>query len=197
MFNKGFSAEEMLEAGVSSVKKQVTAQVNATGNAVSSQLGNTPVPSTPESLSTQSSTSQNTTNQDQATNDFVKDLYGTSDQAANQNSSVNNSGNNQSQAGPLTLQGKSIDQPKTPEEVEKLAKARRSLMEQHMTTYYKPTFESLPKQEEDVADKLEREKQETEAKKMEELQIEQKKNEVPMAVRMGAQKAEKFRGAAG
>ncbi len=196
MPNNHFNAEEMLEAGVSAVKKQVTSQVSATGNTVSSQLGSNPTQPSPESLNSQTGTTQSTQSQDQTTKDFVKDLYGASDQIPNQAGSTGNSSNNQ-QNSTLTLQGKSIDQPKTPEEAEKLAKARKSLMEQHMSTYYKPTFESPQRPQEDTAEKLDREKQEEEAKKMQELQEEKKKEEVPMAIRMSSQKAEKFRGASG
>lgn len=195
MFNKGFNAEEMLETGVSSIKKQVTSQVKATGNAVSSQFGNSQPTPIAENLTTQTNSAQSTSNQDQATNDFVKDLYATSDPLPNNPLNSNNQNNNQSVKA--TLHGKIIDEPKTPEEVEKLARARKALLEQHMATYYRPTFETPKQPQEDTAEKLEREKQEEEVKKMEELKTEQKKNEVPLAVRMGAQKAEKFRGAAG
>lgn len=196
MFNKGFNAEELLEAGISSVKKQITSQVSATGNTISSQLGPVSTQSSAENISMQQTPSQNTQSQDQATNDFVKDLYGSSDQNLNQLQANSNLNNNQSNSS-LTLQGKNIDQPKTQQDAEELAKARKALMEQHTTTYYRPTFESPQRPQEDTAEKLEREKQEEEAKKMQELQEEKKKDEVPMAVRMASQKAEKFRGSAG
>ncbi len=170
--NKFFNAEEMLETGKSAIKQQV----NSTSKIVSSQVvGN--APQVPQDVGTNEASAQNSTPQDDNTKDLVKDLYAPSSTMVNNvNVSVANVDNLQ---------------PQSPEDVEKLAKAREHLS-QHMATYYKPTFEPV-KREEATAEKLEREEHEEEAIKMEKLQEEKKKNEVPRA----AGKSERQPGASG
>lgn len=88
------------------------------------------------------------------------------------------------------------EQPKTPEDLEKLAKARQELQRQHTETYYDPTFNRRPeeRQEEEIEEK-QKEKEEEE-KKMELMQEKAKKDE-DLAVQHAAQKAEKFPGISG
>lgn len=181
MSNKFFNAEEMLESGVSAVKKQMNVKA-VTQTASSQVMGDT----APVSENQLHGNTQQQSVQDPNTKDFINDLYGTSNTQNNPQAGA---------GGALNTPADKI--PQSPEEAEKLAKARKALMEQHTTTYYKPTFEPSPKQEEQTAEKVEREKQEEEAKKMEELKVEQKKNEVPLAIRMSRQKAEKYPGASG
>lgn len=180
MFNKGFNAEEMLEAGKSAIKKQV----KATTQSAQAQIQSPPSQPT-AAVGTNEAISQQASNlQDDANKDFIKDLYNSSGNSQNTTNSA------------LSSPQDPAMQTQNPEDAVKLAKAR-SHLQQHMETYYKPTFERPPSQEESTAEKLEREDQEKEAKKMEELRGEQKKNEVPMAIRMGQNKAEKFPGASG
>jgi hypothetical protein len=182
MPNNFFNGEEMLEAGQSLVKNagdQVAKQTSITANTAVNQLTG------PGTNETQTQTQGN--QQGDTAKDFVKDLYG-----------VNNSSTNTTQtSGVNNPNGQKDQQPQSPEEAMKLAEARKLLQEQHMNTYWKPTFEPQKREEEPEAEKVEREKQEEEAKKMEKLQEEQKKNEVPLAIRMASQKTEKFPGASG
>jgi hypothetical protein len=175
MSNRGLGGlgEAMLEAGKSFAKQSVQ-------GAKQQVTGSTSIPSAPKGAPGAEQLGGNVaggTPQDQADQDFVKDLYSSNQQQTANNPQVN-----------AQMQAMSDEQ--------KLAEARKRLMEQHMTTYYKPTFENR-KQEESVADRIAREDQEKQSKKMEELQEEQKKNDSPMSVRMGAQRAEKFPGASG
>lgn len=177
--NNLISGEEILESGKSVVKQvsdQVVKQATITAQTARGQL------SGPGTNEDQSANQQNQTGDPQDdTKDIVKNLYGITP--------------NQSQQKPLT--GPDGKAPQTEEEARKLAEARKQLQEQHMITYYKPTFETPKPPEPEVAEKLEQEKQQEEMKKMEELQEERKKNEVPLAVQMAAQKAEKHPGASG
>ena len=86
---------------------------------------------------------------------------------------------------------------KTPEEIQKLAATRQQLwQQQHMSTYFDPTFNRPPRQEERPADKIE--KEEKEKKQMEALELqkqEKKKEELSPAVKQGTH--EKYPGASG
>lgn len=178
--NKFFNAEELLETGKSVVKKQVT----ATTQSAKSQIQNTPTPTSSGSGTNEAGSQQASVLGDDANKDFINELYKSSnDPSAKPNPTLPNA-----QSNATGIQ--------SAEDAEKLAKARKHLA-QHMETYYKPTFERSPAQEESTADKLEREDQEKEAKKMEDLREEQKQNEVPMAIQMGKNKAEKFPGMSG
>jgi hypothetical protein len=178
--NNILNADEMLETGKSAVKQvgdQIAKQATATQSAAANQLA----------IGTQStSVGENqpgAVSKSDDTKDIVKNLYG-----------VNNQNQNTAQSGSTQIGGQI---PQSAEDAEELAKTRKQLLEQHMTTYWKPTFEPVEKREEETAEKVDREKQEEESKKMEELQEEEKKNEVPLAIRMGSQKAEKYPGASG
>lgn len=168
------TGEEILEAGKQVGKQAVTQTIQT----AKQQLTGSKTPSAVD---------QKTGIPDQNNQDFIKDLYGASNNQQNPNPQ------NGQQVAPQNSQTPpSSDAQKTVEQ-NQLETARKKL---HMESYYIPTFESPQKQEENVADKLEREEHQEKMKKMEELHEEQKKNEVPMAVRM-AQNAEKHRGAAG
>lgn len=177
--NSFFNAEELLESGKSLVKQtsdQVVKQTNSTINAATNQV-------TGDQGTNEVQNAAGGAAADDNTKDFIKDLYGVSNnnsnpQAVNSNVQSQNSGQT----------------PQTLDDAKKLADARKLLMEQHMSTYYRPTFERVDQEEENVADKLEKEKQE-EAKKMEELQKEQKKK-MPINV-SNAHKTEKNPGASG
>lgn len=87
------------------------------------------------------------------------------------------------------------DQAKQVEDQQLKAVRDKLHKEQHDRTYFDPTFNRPPQQEESLADKLEREEQEKQAKKMEELQEDEKKQ--PIAVGRAQTKAETQRGASG
>ncbi len=170
-----FNPDEALEHGQSLVKKQMSVTVNA----VTSQVSGTPP--------TQSDASLSAVNQDHMTKDFLRDMYGVSPttQQAQQPTGISPTQASQEQVGS--------------DEQARLAEARAKLEEhkkQHMETYYKPTFESRPQQEERAQEKVEREEAEEQQKRWE-LQQEEKKKEAPIALRMATNKAEQFRGAAG
>ncbi len=86
------------------------------------------------------------------------------------------------------------EQKKAAEDQQLKAIREKLHVEQHKKTYYDPTF-NRPKPEENVSDRLEREEQEKEAMKMEELQEAEKKQ--PIAVGRAQTKAETNRGVAG
>lgn len=131
--------------------------------------------------------------------DFLKGLYGLSSKEP-QNprlpSPTSEANGGQAQS-PQQSQNPS-EAPKTPQEQAQMAQAQQKIealrQQQHKSEYYDPTFNRPKPQEEHQAEKVEREKEEDERKK---LQVSQKKKEKPMAVQMGAERAEKFRGVSG
>lgn len=84
---------------------------------------------------------------------------------------------------------------KAPDEIQKIAATRQQLLQQqHMSTYYDPTFNRPLRPEERPAEKVEKEEQEE--KQMEALKLEEeKKKELPVTVKQGSH--EKIPGMAG
>jgi hypothetical protein len=182
-----FNPEEALEQGQAVLKKQAQTTAQTVKSQVTGQTvvqptdGAQPAPAV----------------QDQMTKDFLKDLYAPSDPQKTQLTPQQPlQPANPLQATVQQLGGMSAPQ----SDGAKLAEARRRLEEhqkQHMETYYRPTFEQRPQQEERQADKVEREEAEEKQKRWELQQEEQKKNDVPIALKMATNKAEMFRGASG
>lgn len=162
------SMEELIEAGVPTAAKPVGQPAAAQDPAVMGQAAPT----------------------DKNTQDFLKQLYGPSPQQKTPGSqAVRIAQKAGMQPGQM---------PQTKEEQDRLAKARQAVSAHdslHKTSYYDPTFNPADRPEEEVAEKLDREKQEEEAKKMEALQEEEKKKEIPAILQ--AQNIEKHRGSAG
>ena len=134
----------MLEQGKSVLQKQ--AQV--TLQTLSAQL--TGSGTTPPSAA---SPSQQQPAQDASASDFVKEIYATSsDQKPKTHQPVQQS---------QTLGAQVIDQLKGPasQDAERIAQLRKELRDQHTTSYYNPLV-TRPKQEERVAEKVEREENE-------------------------------------
>lgn len=182
-----FNPEEALEQGQAVLKKQAQTTVQAVKSQVTGQQGASQPADGAQSAGAV---------QDTLTKDFLKDLYAPSDPQKTQSSPQPQP----QSTNPLqtTVQQLGLAAPQN--EQEKMAEARKQLDElkkQHTETYYRPTFEERPKQEERAADKVEREEAEEKQKRWELQQEEQKKNEVPIALRMATNKAEMFRGAAG
>lgn len=181
--------EKFLEQGQSGIKKvsdtavkQATATVKTTTSQILGTLADTPSETQPGThANTQNPTADASSD---PTKEFLKDLYGPSS-AQNKNP----------QATPQTLPNGQL--PQTAEDQKKIAEARKRLIELHTATYYNPTFNPPKRQEEPTADKLDREEQEEKAKEFDEFQKKKKKDDAPMSVRMGAQRAEKFPGASG
>ncbi|HUD44716.1 MAG TPA: hypothetical protein VMR41_04195 [Patescibacteria group bacterium] len=160
---------ETLEEGAASVVKGAGQQINLAGQAaVNSVTGSgnmsvkPPTPNTPEGAGQQSGTNpQNTDNQD-----FVKALYGSSQQP---------NGQPQQPANQMQAQSNQQDQ-------EQLLKARKLLQEQHNKVYFdKLLHPEAGRREETVQEKLEKEKQEEEQKKQIKLEEEEKKQQVVKA----------------
>ncbi len=95
---------------------------------------------------------------DESNKDIVKALYGKSRPKDDRPLAENN------------------EQPKTPEELEKLAKTRQDLQRQHKETYYDPLINRPKPKDEPVAEKIEKEEEEEKAKKMELIQKKEKKD---------------------
>jgi hypothetical protein len=181
-----FNSEEALEQGQSVLKKQAQTTVQALKSQVSGQQQT----AKPADGAQSSQAVQNQLNED-----FIKDMY------APTNTQKTMQQPQQAQAmNPLQATANQLGIVSPQSDQEKLAETRTELAEhkkQHMETYYRPTFEQRVKQEEPQGEKVEREKAEEEKKRWELQQEEQKKNEIPIAIRMATNKAEMFRGAAG
>jgi len=80
-----------------------------------------------------------------------------------------------------------------PEEKQKLEQLKQQL---HQETYYDPTFNRKPQEEEHQAEKVEREKEEENMELMQKEEKKKKKSE-SIAVQREQNKAEQFRGASG
>ncbi len=92
----------------------------------------------------------------------------------------------------------------TPEEEEKLAKARRELAQTHNTEYYIPTLGEIGHLESDIRKEAQKRQQqdqqrdqEVEQEKQQLAELEEKKKKEPIAVTRGRNKAESNRGASG
>lgn len=187
--------EKNVKQGVKQqVKSTVQAAKTQVGQKASSSQGSTGHPNASAGADASSeagtneaaqSGSQQPLQSDQATKDFVKDLYGPSTQ---QPHSVGQAGKGQQQS---KFFQKQIAQGKTPEEAQRIEALRKRL---HDETYYIPLTRRKPTEVEHKE-----EEQGKEQEKMQELQAtdEKKKNETPLAVRMGSQRAEKYPGASG
>jgi hypothetical protein len=112
--------------------------------------------------------------QNKANQDFLKDLYGTS--------------NNQSSGTSAQPAHTPVQQDLALDDQQKLAEARKALNDRHMQTYYIPTFVEQKKTDESTQERLEKEEQEEKAKKMEKLQEEEEKKPIPQPVK-GPEKA--------
>lgn len=169
----------MLEQGKSVLQKQV----QVTAQTLTNQLtGSGTTPTQPPGGS------QHQPPQDASTKDFLSEMYGTTyDQKQKPQQTVHQ---NQSVVAQVVTQLKGPDS----QDAEKMAQIRKQLLEQHKTSYYDPLV-TRPKQEEHVADKLEREDQEEKQKRWELQQKEKEK--APIALTMAKNKAEQFPGAAG
>ena len=88
---------------------------------------------------------------------------------------------------------------KTPEEIQKIAATRQQLwQQQHMTSYYDPTFNRPKGQEEQrPAEEIEKEKKEKKQMEALELQKEEKKKEELLSVTKGQGTHEKIPGVSG
>jgi hypothetical protein len=171
MANNPFgSFEDAFEQGVSQVKQTAQQQVKSTTQSVQTQFGVQP----------------------------STDQAGKTDAVAGLSDQFNETGNNQQnqQQDPqqqLATQQMEVQQQQ--EKQQKLAETRQQLMKLHKTTYFDPTFNTRPK-EPTVQERLEKEDQERQAKKMEELHEEQKKAE-PVALGRAKRTIEMNRGASG
>lgn len=178
--NSFFNPQEALEQGQTLLKKQT----QATAQAVKGQITGQTQPPTLQDTAKAGGGAP-----DKITQDFISDMYAPSDPIAK----------TQQTQPASTVQSQLLAKPAGTDQA-KLAEARKKLEEhkkQHIDTYYKPTFEGKPKGEERPAEKVEREEQEEQQKRWELHEKEQKKNEVPIALRMAKNKTEMFRGAAG
>lgn len=123
--------------------------------------------------------------QDQFTKEFIEDMYAPSNPHQQHGMSAGN------QKQPSQFLQNQMKQGKTVNEAQALEALRKQL---HYEVYYIPlTKRRGPQEEERPTEKVEREK-------MEELQLEEEKKRdapPPLAVQMGAQRAEKFPGASG
>jgi hypothetical protein len=146
MQNKFLSEEALLEQGQKTVKS-ISDQLQAAKNTAGQQImgGATDASANPNK------------SQDQ---EFIKDLYGAS-QNTNQPASTTN--NSQQSGAPTPVSDE-----------QKLMQARKLLDAQHKKEYFDPTF-NAPKKEEKLADEQEREEREKQVKKMEDLEKEEKK----------------------
>jgi len=137
------------------------------GKTLGKAIGNQVKPANPSSSQSQMPNSDQAANfgQDQNSQDFVNQLYGSS----NQNNPAASQMGQQQQA--------MADQAK-------LEEARKKL---HMETYYIPTFEKR-KKEETTGERLEREEQEKKQEEAKKMELEQKKKEVPKAPAKGAER---------
>lgn len=175
---------EAVETLGSAAGQSVKTAAQASGQVVQdigSQIG-MPIPSAQGTNETQTNTSaQNPTPvRTKDTEDMLKGIYA----STNPQSGLNEFG-----------QQGSPDQ-KTAQEQTEIEKARKELHElkqQHKETYYNPTFNQPPKQEERPAEKIEREEQEKEV----ELQEQQKNEPPPLALDRAKKATESFRGVRG
>lgn len=173
--NKGrvLNAEEALESGISLAKKAgkgVSKAVSDTAKAATSQVGISPQAA------------------DQSTNDFVKDLYGSTDDSKKQSQTQTPQGAGDDHNNP----------PKTPEEAEKQAEEKKKMLELrqklHNEVYYDPLVNPRKdKPKERPAEKVEKEKQE----EMIDLRKKEEKKPPPLAVQRGQRKTEQFPGGGG
>lgn len=166
------SFEDAFEQGISQVKAGVGQQVKATVQNTQTQLtGQTPASSDkqgkPDTLS--------------GTDQF--------------NETGNTQQQNQQQ-DPQQPAQQQLEAAQQEEKQKKLAETREQLMRLHKQTYFDPTFNSRPKKEPTVQERLEQEKQQEEQKKMEELK-EEKKKEEPVALSRAKRNIEMNRGASG
>jgi len=130
---------------------------------------------------------------------FLKGLYGSTEFSSSpQIGKKPDAQQKQTSSNPLVTSGQDKQQSefqkqianKSPEEQKKLMELRNQL---HKENYYDPTFNSVKKQEERPAEKVENEKKQ----EMADLQKKEEKKPPPLAVVREQNKAEQFRGVSG
>lgn len=129
----------------------------------------------------------------QANEEMVKELYAPSEQHETSNKQQGSNGSeeqNESQKAASEFIQEKIEEGMTPEEAQKLYSLRRQL---HSEYYQKLTNYGKQQPEERTADKVEKEKDQDDRMNLDE----QKKKDAPIAVTMGANRAEQFPGASG
>ncbi|MBU2632765.1 hypothetical protein KKG52_03545 [Patescibacteria group bacterium] len=172
--DKNGAVGEILEKGQQvgdSVKSSAKAQVQNIASDVVGQMGR-------QESSPDQGSQANQQKQQQDNTQFIKDLYGVSE-----NGSVQNQDPQSDMA---------IRQQRELEDKKKLEELRQKL---HKEKYYDPLVNPQRQPEETTAQKLEREEHEEEKEKMEDLQEEKKK--APIAVSRAQTKAEIKSGIAG
>lgn len=173
--------EDSIEKVEEGVKSQAKVVVQSTKSQVTGGQQQTAAPDHGTNEAAQADPSQQASKQ--ATEEFVKDLY-----APSQNNHAASQGD---QKQPSQFVQDQIKDGKTPEEAMKLEALRKKL---HDEVYYIPLTQRKSHEQE-----VKEEEQKEEQKKMEDLQTEEekKKKEQPIAVQMGANRAERFPGASG
>lgn len=177
----------LLEEGIEKVEEGVKTQAKVTAQSAKGQVtGNVSAHSDQGTNEAgQTNPNQQTQSDQKATEDFVKELY-----APGNKQQVTSNKNGEEKESSEFFKDQ-IEEGKTPEEAAKMEALRKKL---HDEVYYLPLTQRKPHEVEQKE-----EEQKEEAKKMEELQKEdeKKKKEQPIAVQMGANRAERFPGASG
>jgi hypothetical protein len=181
---------EQLEDGVSQVKQQVKQAPQSIANSVVSQVTGKTSSDKGSNEAGQSDTHQQQAHQQQSNEDFVKELYGPSENNAKSHADGEGKAPTERQKAAAEYIQEKVEGGMTPEEAQKLQSLRNKL---HQEYYQKLISYEQPKPEERKADKMEKEKEQDEMRELEE----QKKKDAPIAVQMGANKAEQFPGASG
>ena len=191
MFDKRGFEGEILEKGQSAVRstaKGAKKQVTDFGKAATGQLGGSGSDpgsanhNTDQGTNEAGSSPQQPQMTDEERVEFLRNLYGKSD-----NNSKKSQGSAQSQkqqknpvSNALGLPQNDPNKNKTPEEIAKLEALRNKL---HKEEYYDPTFNAPKQQEEGAQEKVEREDEEG---KMAELETKREKPpELPVTVKQG------------
>lgn len=123
-------------------------------------------------------------NAQDANANFVKSLYGKTEQKTNEKPA--------SSMQQMTAQASEENPDKSPEEIQKMVQLRQQL---HKEKYYDPTFNRPKQEEEKPQERVERLEEEEKKKKMELMEKKEKKK--PVAVGIAEKKIEVHRGASG
>lgn len=188
MFDVNSFSGEILESGQTTVKNVASSAVKGTQNFAKSTTSQI-TGSTPNDTG---SNEANQVKQQQMSDDqakqFLKDLYGNSDKTSGKSVALPAQNNQNPLAKAIGMKPKDPNAGKTPEEIAKMIALRRQL---HGGYYQKLT--SRPKQEESVAEKIEREDQQEKMKLFE--QEKKKPSPLPATIKTGT--GEKMVGVSG